>query len=285
MQYHSRSLNIFPEGPDGFGPSLFLYTISLFVNDHRLFIIVSTYAPVRDRYIIFLTSYTLRMEKKVVFAFLYILVFPALILLLSGDLTWPEGWIFSIWFILLCYSTILYLYRKDPALLEERYRQPGTGNQQRWDRYVVYGLVAGFITWIVIIPLDAQRFGWSTAFPLWVKILGIAGLAGSFFLFFRSYTDNTFLSPLVRIQEDRKQRVVSTGIYGFVRHPMYLGGIFMFTGAPLLLGSLYGLFVGLVLTALLMARIKGEEAMLARDLEGYREYIQKVRYRLIPCIW
>ena len=118
-----------------------------------------------------------------------------------------------------------------------------------------------------------------------MKVLGIAGLAGSFFLFFRSYTDNTFLSPLVRIQEDRKQRVVSTGVYGFVRHPMYLGGIFMFTGSPLLLGSMYGWFVGLVLTALLMARIRGEEAMLARDLGGNREYMQKVRYRLIPFIW
>jgi protein-S-isoprenylcysteine O-methyltransferase Ste14 len=177
------------------------------------------------------------------------------------------------------------LYRKDPALLEERYKQPGTGNQQRWDRYVVYGLMIGFISWIVIIPLDAQRFGWSPVFPVWVKVLGVAGLAGSFFLFFRSYTDNTFLSPLVRIQEDRRQRVVSTGVYGFVRHPMYLGGIFMFTGAPLFLGSWYGLFVGLALTALLMARIRGEEAMLAQDLEGYREYRQKVRYRLIPFIW
>jgi protein-S-isoprenylcysteine O-methyltransferase Ste14 len=235
--------------------------------------------------IIFPDAYTIPMQKKVVFAFLYILVFPALLLLLSGDIYWPEGWIFSLWFIGLCYSTILYLNRKDPALLEERYKQPGTGNQQRWDRYVVYGLMIGFISWIVIMPLDAQRFGWSPVFPVWVKVLGITGLAGSFFLFFRSYTDNTFLSPLVRIQEDRRQRVVSTGVYGFVRHPMYLGGIFMFTGAPLLLGSWYGLFVGLALTALLMARIRGEEAMLARDLEGYREYRQKVRYRLIPFIW
>jgi len=142
------------------------------------------------------------MEKKVVFAFLYILIFPALILLLSGDLFWPAGWIFCIWFILLCFWTILYLYKKDPALLEERYRQPGSGNQELWDRSVVYGLVIGFTLWIIIMPLDAKRFGWSPVFPLWLNILGGAGLAGSFFLFFRSYTDNTFLSPLVRIQEE-----------------------------------------------------------------------------------
>jgi len=225
------------------------------------------------------------MEKKVIFAFLYILLFPALLLLLSGDITWLEGWIFSIWFITLCFSTIFYLYRKDPALLAERYKKPGTGNQERWDRYVVYGIMIGFILWIVIIPLDAKRFGWSPVFPPWLNILGGALLAGSFFLFFRSYTDNTFLSPLVRIQEDRNQRVVSTGVYGFVRHPMYLGAILMFIGAPLVLGSLYGLLAGITLTILLMVRILGEEAMLTRDLEGYREYMNNVRYRLFPFIW
>ena len=225
------------------------------------------------------------MEKKIGFSVLYILLFPALIFVLSGDLFWPAGWIFCTWFVVLCFSTILYLYRKDPALLEERYKQPGAGNQERWDRYVVYGLVAGFILWIVIMPLDAKRYGWSPGFPLWLNILGMAGLTGSFFLFFRSYTDNTFLSPLVRIQEDRKQRVVSTGIYGFVRHPMYLGGILMFLGAPLLLGSLYGILAGLALTVLLMARIVGEEKMLGRELEGYRAYTQTVRYRLFPLLW
>jgi protein-S-isoprenylcysteine O-methyltransferase Ste14 len=225
------------------------------------------------------------MERKVVFAFLYILIFPVLFLLISGDLFWPAGWIFCIWFIFLCFSTILYLYKKDPALLEERYKKPGTGNQEGWDRYIVYGLLIGFLLWIVIMPLDARRFGWSSLFPLWLNVLGVAGLAGSFFLFFRSYTDNTFLSPLVRIQEEREQRVVSSGVYGFVRHPMYLGGILMFTGAPLLLGSWGGLLTGLSLTLLLMIRILGEEEMLCRELEGYREYSEKVRYRLIPFVW
>jgi protein-S-isoprenylcysteine O-methyltransferase Ste14 len=225
------------------------------------------------------------MEKKVIFAFLYILIFPALILILSGDLFWPAGWIFSTWFIVLCFSTILYLYRKDPALLEERYKKPGTGNQEGWDRYVVYGIVIGFLLWITIMPLDAKRFGWSPAFPLWLNVLGMALLAGSFFLFFRSYTDNTFLSPLVRIQEERQQRVISTGVYGIVRHPLYLGGILMFTGTPLLLGSCFGFLAGLALAILLMARIRGEETMLARELDGYREYMQKVRYRLVPFLW
>ena len=225
------------------------------------------------------------MEKKVLAAFVYILIFPILILALSGDLLWPEGWIFSLWFLVLCYTTILYLYRRDPALLEERFKQPGEGGQAGWDRFVVVGLLVGFIVWIVVMPLDAKRFGWSPVFPLWLKAIGGAALVGSAFLFFRSYTDNTFLSPLVRTQEERGQQVVSAGIYAFVRHPMYLGGTMMFLGAPLLLGSLYGVVVGLVLTVLLMARIVGEEALLVRELDGYRDYTRTVRYRLVPYLW
>jgi protein-S-isoprenylcysteine O-methyltransferase Ste14 len=232
-----------------------------------------------------MASNTVRMEKKVVSAFLFILIFPVLLLALSGNWLWPEGWAFSLWLLILSYSTILYLEQKDPALLVERYKKPGAGNQPGWDRYVVYGITIGFILWIVIMPLDAQRFGWSPAFPLWLQVLGFAGLIVSSFLFFRSYADNTFLSPLVRIQEERNQRVVSAGVYGFVRHPMYLGGILMFIGAPLLLGSFFGILTGLALTVLLMARIIGEEAMLARDLEGYWEYTQNVRYWRVPFLW
>lgn len=216
---------------------------------------------------------------------IYVLIFPALILFLSGDWLWIEGWIFNIWFIALCATTIIYLYGNDPALLAERYRQPGTANQRGWDRYVVYGLVLGFILWIVIMPLDAKRYGWSANFPLWLKIIGGIGLLLSSFLFYRSYADNTFASPLVRIQAERKQQVVSTGVYGFVRHPMYLGGILLFIGTPMLLGSIYGVVIGVLISLLLVTRIVGEERMLVKELDGYADYRKKVKYRLIPLIW
>jgi len=225
------------------------------------------------------------MDKKTLFALLYTLIFPALILLLSGDPFWPAGWVFGIWFILLCFSTILYLSGKDPALLAERYQKPGAGNQEGWDRYVVYGIVIGFLAWILIMPLDAKRFGWSPLFPLWLNVIGVVCMIGSFFLFFRSFTDNTFLSPLVRIQAERRQTVISTGVYGFVRHPMYLGAILMFLGVPLLLGSVLGELSGVALTLLLAGRIIGEEKMLVRELDGYREYTRNVRYRLVPRLW
>jgi protein-S-isoprenylcysteine O-methyltransferase Ste14 len=170
-------------------------------------------------------------------------------------------------------------------LLAERYRQPGTANQKGWDRYVVYGLVLGFMLWIVIMPLDAKRYGWSADFPLWLKIIGGIGLLLSSFLFYRSYADNTFVSPLVRIQTERNQQVVSTGVYGFVRHPMSLGGMLLFIGTPLLLGSIYGVLFGVLMSFLLVARIVGEERMLVKELEGYADYRKKVKYRLFPFIW
>ena len=222
---------------------------------------------------------------QIIFTLIYILIFPALLLFLSGDWAWIEGWIFSIWFIILCYTTIIFLYRKDPSLLAERYRKPGTGDQKGWDKYVVIGLVIGFTAWIIIMPLDAKRLEWTTNFPVWLKVIGMIELILSFFLFYRSYADNTFLSPLVRIQTERKQQVVTTGVYSFVRHPMYLGGILLFIGAPMLLGSAYGIILGFSMLFLLASRIIGEEKMLASELEGYTEYKKKVRHRLIPFVW
>jgi protein-S-isoprenylcysteine O-methyltransferase Ste14 len=222
---------------------------------------------------------------KLFFTFVYVLIFPALLLFLSGDWLWVEGWLFSLWYAALCFASILYLYLNDPALLAERYKQPGTANQKGWDKYVVVGLFIGFIAWIIIMPLDAKRFGWTDFFPLGLKVLGGFALLLSSFFLYRSYTDNTFVSPLVRIQSERKQHVVSTGVYGFVRHPMYLGGGLLFVGAPLLMGSRYGIILGLILIFLLAGRITGEEKMLVDELEGYTDYQNKVKYRLIPFVW
>jgi len=134
------------------------------------------------------------------------------------------------------------------------------------------------------MPLVRNVSGGLLSFPPLAEHSGVAMLAGSFFLFFRSYTDDTFLSPLVRIQEERTQRVVSNGRVRVRRHPMYLRGILVFAGRRLLLGSGYGLLIGLALTVLLIARIHREEEMLARELEGYREYMRKLRYWLVPYL-
>ena len=222
---------------------------------------------------------------KLLATFLYILFFPILLLSIAGDWLWPEGLVFSAWFLILCYSTILYLYRKDPALLNERYKKPGSDNQKTWDKYVVVLLVIGFTSWIIIMPLDARRFAWTPEFPMNLKMLGAISLVFSYVFFYRSYKDNTYLSPLVRIQKDRKQKTVTTGVYAFVRHPMYLAATYLFIGAPMLLGSVGGILLGTLLVILLMFRIVGEEKLLEEELEDYKAYKLKVKYRLIPFLW
>jgi protein-S-isoprenylcysteine O-methyltransferase Ste14 len=225
------------------------------------------------------------MKLKLAGTALYLAVWPALVIGLSGDWRWPAGWIFSVWLVALCTSAIAWLYRKDPALLAERYRRPGTGGQSRGDQSIVYLLMVGFVAWIVLMPLDALRFGWTPPLPLAVPIAGGAMLAGSAFLFLRAFIDNTYLSPLVRVQTERQHQVVSTGVYGFVRHPMYLGAALMFVGGPLLVGALTSLAVGALLTALLAFRIVGEEKLLVRELPGYDDYRRRVRWRLVPFVW
>ena len=216
---------------------------------------------------------------------LYLLLWPALVIGLSGDWRWPAGWIFSAWFVALCTTSIVWLQRKDPALLAERYRRPGTGGQGRRDRLLVYLLAVGFVAWIVLMPLDARRFHWTPPLPFAVALAGGALLIVSAVFFLRAFTDNTYLSPLVRVQRERGHQVVSTGVYGIVRHPMYLGGVLMFVGGPLVVGAASALAVGLLLTLALVVRIADEERLLARELEGYEAYRQRVRWRLIPFVY
>ncbi len=216
---------------------------------------------------------------------LYLVAWPALMFVLAGSAGWLEGWVFATWFLALCGTVIVWLYRRDPALLAERYRRPGSGGQQAGDQVVVYALAAGFAAWIVLMPLDARRFGWTPPPPAGLRVAGGALLCASAVLLFRSFHDNTFLSPLVRVQAERKHRVITTGVYGLVRHPMYLGAVLMFVGAPLLLGSAAGLAIAALMTLLLGFRIVVEERVLAAELEGYEDYRKRVRYRLLPRVW
>ena len=222
---------------------------------------------------------------KLVGTLVYLLAWPAMQLWVSGDWGWTAGWFFGVWLVALSAACIVWLYRKDPALLAERYRRPGSGGQPRADQGIVYGLMCGFIAWFVVPALDARRFGWTPRLPAWVEAAGGVLLVGAAFFIFRSFADNPFASALVRIQTERQHRVVSTGVYGVVRHPMYLGASLMFIGGPLLLGSAWGLLLGAGLVLLLPVRIVGEERLLVRELDGYEAYRRKVRYRLVPGVW
>jgi len=225
------------------------------------------------------------MKSKLIRSFIYLAVFPVILFVLAGDWRWIEGWVFSIVFLVMCFGTLLYLYFYDPALLKERFGSPIQQAQKSWDKVLLSLFFIDFLVWFAIMPLDAQRFHWSPAFPLWLRALGTLLLVISIVFIFEALRENTFAAPVVKMQKERGQTVVSTGMYGVVRHPMYAGALLLFVAGPLLLGSVWGLIMSLVLIVTIAVRSIGEEAMLKQELEGYTDYMKRVKWRMIPFVF
>jgi protein-S-isoprenylcysteine O-methyltransferase Ste14 len=211
-------------------------------------------------------------------------VFAALLFVSAGTLLWPAGWAFLALFFGFALAIILWLARKEPELLAERMSSPMQSGQPLWDKVFVVAVMVLFVAWLILMPLDAVRFGWSEV-PGWLQILGALGVVLSFYTMFLTFRENAYLALVVKVQEERGQSVVSTGPYRYVRHPMYASTFLFFPGSALLLGSWWGLMFCTVLLGLLVWRSPLEEGMLENGLAGYEEYARKVRYRLIPRVW
>lgn len=212
-----------------------------------------------------------------------ILLLGLLLFLPAGTLAWPQAWAFLALVNGCGLATGLWLHRRDPGLLVERMRSPLDDGQRPRDRAVIAAMLLALAAWLVTMGLD-ERFGWSRT-PSWAQALGVVGILAAFLGFALVLRANSFAAVTVRVQEERGQTVVSTGPYAVVRHPMYAYALLLFAGTPLLLGSLWG-FGGLaVLAPLLAARAVGEEALLMEGLPGYRDYADRVRFRLLPGIW
>jgi protein-S-isoprenylcysteine O-methyltransferase Ste14 len=207
-----------------------------------------------------------------------------LLFLPAGTWRWPQAWAFLAEAGILSLVVSLWLLRHDPALLRERLASPVQAGQKRWDQVGMAGLSVFWGAWFVLIALDAKRFHWSSMSAPW-HWLGAAGLAVSLYAAYRTFRENSFAAPVVKVQQARGHRVVSTGPYRLVRHPMYAGAVSAFFGIPLLLGSWWGVALAPVLCAALAARAVLEERELEAGLEGYAEYKMTVRYRLIPFVW
>jgi protein-S-isoprenylcysteine O-methyltransferase Ste14 len=174
----------------------------------------------------------------------------------------------------------LYLSRYDPALLARRVSAGPTAEKERPQKIIVLVTSLGFIALLNVPGLD-NRFGWSTAPPA-VAILGDVLVLVGFFVVFLVYKENSFASA--RIEIAKGQRVISTGPYAIVRHPMYAGGLLVMIGTPLALGSYWGLLALAPTSPFLLWRILDEERFLATSLPGYAEYCAKLRWRLIPGV-
>ncbi len=151
---------------------------------------------------------------------------------------------------------------------------------------MIISLIAIFyVAWLVLMSLDAVRFHWSQM-PIWLQVVGAMIFIASLYLFYLVYRVNPYLSPAVRIQKERGHMVVSSGLYRYVRHPLYAAFIPFLFGTTLLLGSWYGMPFGLLLVVLIAIRALMEERMLLRELEGYDTYMMaQVKYRFVPHVW
>ena len=221
--------------------------------------------------------------KALVWVVVSFLLMALALFLSAGTIAWSAGWIFLIllhgWLLV----GIWLLLKYNPGLLQERLSL-SQSHQKAWDRVFILLFELFFFAWLVLMPLDAVRFHWSQM-PLVLQVVGAVALVGSFFLISLTFRENSFLSPTVRIQEERRQTVISTGPYQYVRHPMYAGGLLLFLGTSLLLGSWYGLLLVLVMIPGLTVRAVLEERVLREELPGYDTYMAQVTYRLIPYVW
>lgn len=196
----------------------------------------------------------------------------------AGSLSFWNGWLFMAAMFIPMLFAFYFLARKYPSLLEKRLKMREKEKEQKI--YVVLSWLWFLVTFL--IPGFDYRFGWSQV-PLWLVLLSTLVMLAGYLFFLVAMVQNSFASRVIEIQEE--QRVVDTGLYSVVRHPMYTGGAIMYTASPLVLGSYVALVPALLLPIILVIRIRNEEKVLHTGLPGYTEYAKRVRYRLIPYVW
>jgi len=206
------------------------------------------------------------------------LVFP-----FAGTFHYWQAWAFLAVNLVGEGGTELYLYRKDPALLDRRLGQGVRGRtEERTSQQKVQTAAQLLMMITMALAATDHRKGWSSV-PASVCLVGVALMALSLFMVFLVFKTNTYASATVQVEEN--QHVVSSGPYALVRHPMYSALLVSLIGIPLGLGSLWALLPGVVLTAVLAVRLLDEEKFLAKNLAGYTEYMSTVRHRLVPLVW
>jgi protein-S-isoprenylcysteine O-methyltransferase Ste14 len=220
-----------------------------------------------------------KLKRVILFRFLSgSLILGALLFGSAGTLRYWEGWLYLAVILTAVTAFIRFMIRKDPEALERRMR---SRERETYQKALMIIATPVYTSLYIVPPLD-HRFGWSTV-PVWLVVVGdLASLAG-YLLFVRVMLENRFASRVVEIEAE--QKLITTGPYAIIRHPMYSAGVLMCSATPLGLGSFWGLLTVPGILAVYVARIIGEEKFLVKGLAGYEDYTQKVRRRLIPGIW
>ena len=209
------------------------------------------------------------------------LIMAVLVFLPAGTLNYWQAWVFMAVFVCASAVVTVYLAIHDPRLLERRMRAGPAAEKERPQQIIMLLAMKGFIG-LLIVPAFDHRFGWSRV-PTYISLIGDALIAIGFLLVFFVVKVNTYAASTIQVAED--QKVISTGPYAFVRHPMYAGSFPILIGTPLALGSWWGFSGLIVCVPALIWRLLDEESFLRKNLPGYTEYTDRVRYRLVPYVW
>ena len=221
--------------------------------------------------------------KRAVQVAMLLLFQAAILFLASGRLDWVMAWVYIGMYLVAISINAPIMLRHNPETIAERAKVGE--NWKDWDK-IIGGLFAlsYFVFMLLVAGLDV-RFGWTGDIALAIQITGTAVFALGYALFSWAMISNAFFASVVRIQDDRGQTVCTTGPYQFVRHPGYLGAVLQSIAVPLMLGSFWSLIPGGFGAVLLILRTALEDRTLLEELDGYEEYTQRVRYRLLLGVW
>ncbi|HEY6121661.1 MAG TPA: isoprenylcysteine carboxylmethyltransferase family protein [Pyrinomonadaceae bacterium] len=209
------------------------------------------------------------------------LLMGVIIFVTAGTTQYWQAWVYLFFFTITSLLTTVYLIRNDPELLQRRMRGGPTAEKRSSQRVIMVFTSLAFIGLLVVPALD-HRFGWSTV-PVYVVIAGDALVTIGFYFIFLVYRENTYTSATIEVAAN--QEVIESGPYAIVRHPMYASALLYLLGTPLALASYWGLLPFVAVIPLLIWRLIDEEKMLTKELGGYAQYQQRVRYRLLPRVW
>jgi protein-S-isoprenylcysteine O-methyltransferase Ste14 len=226
------------------------------------------------------------MDKNLIIKVLVqLLLFPfvmgALLFLPAGTLDYWEAWVFGAVFFICSAAIGIWLMIKDPKLLERRMKVGPAAEKEPAQKMIMMFALLSFAGLGILSALD-HRFGWSYV-PTSVVILGEILILLSYLVFYFVLRENTYSASTIQVEEN--QRVISTGLYALVRHPMYAGALILILAIPLALGSWWGLLMFIPGVAGIIWRLLDEEKFLSKNLAGYTEYMNRVRYRLVPFVW
>jgi protein-S-isoprenylcysteine O-methyltransferase Ste14 len=210
-----------------------------------------------------------------------IVIAGVILFLCAGRWDWLWGWATVVTLALWVGATALAVIPTHPALLAERTRPRGG---KAWDTAIMSIVGIIMIAVYVVGGLDV-RYGWTISFPMAAQIAGVILAVLGYALVVWATASNAFFSLIVRIQKERGHTVATGGPYQFVRHPGYVGIILAYVGTPIMLGSWWAIVIGVVTALLMIVRTALEDKTLLKELDGYRDYAARVRYRLLPGVW